>query len=909
MNMSDLLEKNVRDIFNEEKWTRAAISNYSINNFNELDTLIQEARREHQVDALKELSDAHLAHNKTSITALYISSMIALSKQMLDDSALITLITLFINNHRMQIVEYLCEKVLEENESKFALRTLVNCYKDSDNAEQKAKVYGIWERLVRIDYEEADIPKLLAEHYIQLNQKETDKEKEKKNTEKAIDYYKKALYRSINRHSYSAVKEVWARLVELVPQEIDFFYHVHRKITDHLGAERSVTCMQDLYKYYKKEQDWNTAIDILKIILSTDDKDHWARKEIVECFKAKYASHTQLEEYIKDSNLTQEWRNIFEAIDDFEKHIAFDKGNFVFHRTWGVGRIAKVNNDELTIDFAKKRGHTMSLRMGITALQTLDKNHIWVLKSIMTKEELTTKVRADPEWTLKTVIRSFDNNCDFKRIKHELVPALLSIGEWTNWSTKARKIVKENPEFGINPTNIDFYTVHTRPISLDEKLSNEFKAQKNFFERVKIIFNIMENGDTESDGFQDMFNYFESFLKAFSQVNEQVMAAYLVVSKLTTIMPHLSAAKHHNFTELFSQIEDPAAVYLGIENKELRSAYLRNIKNLVPDWSDQYIQLFPVVLSAEILTPLLEEYPEKVKELAATCYKDYKEYREAVVWFFKNAQDEPWFQELNINYEHQMIVLIHILDITYREIASRRNTTENRKINKQIHTILFGKDALLENFILKHNEDAVTRLYTLVSDIKDLDSPIKMQLRNRILEKYKHFKFFDEVEKTITGRGLIVTSKMLDQKKQELDRLIEVEIPRNSKEVGFALSLGDLRENSEYKAAKEEQNRLNNAVSRLQEELQRAQVFDPTTITTTRVGFGTVVELEKPDTHEKETYTILGPWESDPSNGIISYMSPLGANLLNHKPGETLSFTVSEEEKTYKILNITAAVL
>ena len=316
-----------------------------------------------------------------------------------------------------------------------------------------------------------------------------------------------------------------------------------------------------------------------------------------------------------------------------------------------------------------------------------------------------------------------------------------------------------------------------------------------------------------------------------------------------------------------------------------------------------------MVLSAEILNPLLEEYPEKVQKLVLMCFKDYKEYREAVIWFFKNAQDEQWFKDLNIDYEHQIIVLIHILDITYREIASRRNTTENRKINKQIHTILFGKEALLENFILDHDEDAVTRLYTLVSDIKDLDPSIKMQLRNRILEKYKNFKFFDEVEKTVTGRGLIVTSKMLEEKKKELQRLIEVEIPRNSKEVGFALSLGDLRENSEYKAAKEEQNRLNNTVSRLQEELERAQVFDPTTITTTRVGFGTVVILEKPDTHIEETYTILGPWESDPENGVISYMSPLGTNLLNHKVGETLSFTVNEEEKTYKVLDISAAVV
>lgn len=891
--MSEVLEKKVRDMLNEEKWTRAAITNYSINNFKEFDALIQEAKDAQYCDELKKLCDSHLSHTKTSITALYISSIISLSKQLLDDSSLVTLLNIFTDNHKIQIVEHLCLRVLEFGDSKLALRTLATCYKESGNE----NIYDIWERLVRVDYEEAELAKHLAEYYEQNG-----------NIEKAIEYYKKALYRFINRKYVNFVKEVWGKLVGLVPQEIEFFYHVQRKVTEHLGAERSALLMQDLYGYYKKEKDWDIAIDILKLILTYEDKDNWARKEIIECFREKYQGHSQLDEYIKVSNLTQSWRNVFIAIDDFEKHISFDAGNFVFHRTWGVGRIASVDKKELVIDFAKKRGHSMTLEMGISALQTLDKEHIWVLKSIMKRPELAAKIKADPEWALKIVIKSFDNNCDFKRIKHELVPSLLSPGEWTSWNTKARKIVKENPDFGINPANIDFYTVHARPISIEEKLTNEFKAQKNFFERVEIIFDAMERGDTDSDGFQDMFNYFDGFLKAsFSQVNEQIIASYLVVSKLTGMLPHLHSGKHHTFSELFAQIENPAALYTEIKNKELRSAYLRSIKNLIPNWSEQYVRLFPIVLSSEILNPLLEEYPQKVHDLVLTCFRDYKEYREAVIWFFKNVQDEQWFKDLNIDYEHQIIVLIHILDITYREIANSRNTTENRKINKQVLGILFGADALLENFIVEHAEDTVTRLYTLVSDIKDLDPPKKMQLRNRILEKYKNFKFLDEVEKTSTGRGLIVTAKKLEEKKKELQRLIDEEIPRNSKEIGYALSLGDLRENSEYKAAKEEQSRLNNLVSRLQEELERAQVFDPSAVTINRVGFGTVVLLENAATKSKETYTILGPWESDPDNGVISYMSPLGTNLWNHKIGETLSFVVSEEEKTYKVLEISAA--
>lgn len=891
--MSESLIKSVQDMLNEEKWTRATISNYSIGNFKELDTLIREAQQAKCVDEIKTVCDEHLAHTKNSIIALYLSGIIALSKQLLDDSALVNLVNIFIDNHKTPIVVHLCNRILEFGESKYALRTLADSYKEDNNE----ALYEIWERLVKIDYEEADITKQLAEKY----------EKDG-NAEAAVDYYKKALYRYINRKQANSVKEIWTHLVALIPQEIDFFYHVQRKISKIMGDDRSAMLMQEVYVYYKQTEDWNTAIDILKIILTYDDKDSWARKEIVECFRGKYAGHSQLDEYIKASNLNQGWRNVFEAIAEFEKHISFDAGNFVFHRSWGVGRISSVKNDEITIDFAKKRAHSMSLKMGVNALQTLSKDHIWVLKSIWKKDKLTAKVKDDPTWALKTIIKSYDNNCDLKHIKAELVPSVLTVNEWTSWSTKARNILKDDPSFGVNPTNIDIFVVRDRPISIEEKLFNEFKAQKNFFSRIELLMTFSEKAEPDSEYFSEMFGYFAGYLKAFNQVNEQIIASYLVVKQIVAKHSHLNPGMQYNFNELFSEIEDPSTVYLAIKDNDLRRSYLLHIKNFLPNWTDVYIKLFPTVLTPEIVTALVDEgCADKLKNLAIVCFENYRDYREAVIWFFKNAQEAPWFVEAGIPYEKQLITLIHILDLTYREIANHRETTENRKINRQVQTILFGKDNLLECYILKNDVDTITRLYTLVDDVKDLDPAIKMHLRNKVLENHKGFKFFGTEEKTVVSRGLIVTSRMYEEKKKQLQNIIDVEIPANSKEIGFALSLGDLRENAEYKAAKERQTLLNTQATRLQEEIDRAQIFDPTTITVARVSYGTVVSLMNNATNAEESYTILGPWESDPDNSVISYMSPFGNAILNHREGETLTFTINEREYNYTIKTITAA--
>ena len=92
----------------------------------------------------------------------------------------------------------------------------------------------------------------------------------------------------------------------------------------------------------------------------------------------------------------------------------------------------------------------------------------------------------------------------------------------------------------------------------------------------------------------------------------------------------------------------------------------------------------------------------------------------------------------------------------------------------------------------------------------------------------------------------------------------------------------------------------------MQDELDRAQVFDPSTITTARVSFGNTVFLYNKESGEEEEYTILGPWESDPDNKIISYMSPFGNALMNAKEGDELNFEINEQNYTYTVKGIKA---
>jgi transcription elongation factor GreA len=462
----------------------------------------------------------------------------------------------------------------------------------------------------------------------------------------------------------------------------------------------------------------------------------------------------------------------------------------------------------------------------------------------------------------------------------------------------------------VSPENIDIYTVRERPISIEKKLYNEFKAERNFFDRVQTIRSFVAQKDLELDSeyFTEMFGYFTGYLRSWNQVTEQVLASCLLVKDLASRYPHLGAGLQLNFLDLFNGIEDVPALFLNFKDNKLKEEFLHHIKLFVPGWAGIFVKLFPYALNNTIILNLEKEgYEDKLVDMTACCFENFRENREAVVWLFKNAGEAPWYKKARISFEKQLITLIHILDITYREIENHRETSENRKINKQVYAILF-KDGILSSFIDEADRDTIVRVYTLIDDVKDLDPADKLRLKSRIQDKYPDFKFFGDTEKTVTSRGLMVTVVMYEEKQRQLAHIMDVEVPANSKEIAFALSLGDLRENAEYKAAKEKREILNSTVAKLKDEIERAQLFDPATVNAGRVSFGTRVTLVNKVNGKKEEYTILGPWESDPENRIISYLSPFGGAILNKTVGEQFDFSINDKKVSYSVEKIAPVV-
>ena len=131
-------------------------------------------------------------------------------------------------------------------------------------------------------------------------------------------------------------------------------------------------------------------------------------------------------------------------------------------------------------------------------------------------------------------------------------------------------------------------------------------------------------------------------------------------------------------------------------------------------------------------------------------------------------------------------------------------------------------------------------------------------------------------------KRLVITREGLQKMKEELEYKETTEKMRIAEQLKLAISYGDLSENAEYDAAKNDQAALEQRINELRAMIENAVVVDESKIDTDTVGFGTrvtIIDLDDED-EEPEVYTIVGTSESDPSNGKLSNESPVGAALL-----------------------------
>ena len=142
------------------------------------------------------------------------------------------------------------------------------------------------------------------------------------------------------------------------------------------------------------------------------------------------------------------------------------------------------------------------------------------------------------------------------------------------------------------------------------------------------------------------------------------------------------------------------------------------------------------------------------------------------------------------------------------------------------------------------------------------------------------------------------------QLEEKLNYFKTVKRPDVTKRIGIAREFGDLSENSEYDAAKDEQAQIEAEIVEMENILLNAEIIDKKNLVADQVSVGSKVTLYDEEFDEEVEYRITGSSESDPRNGVISNVSPVGKALIGHKKGDSVSVTTPGGVTVYKIVKI-----
>ncbi|OUS76447.1 transcription elongation factor GreA [Paenibacillus sp. MY03] len=156
----------------------------------------------------------------------------------------------------------------------------------------------------------------------------------------------------------------------------------------------------------------------------------------------------------------------------------------------------------------------------------------------------------------------------------------------------------------------------------------------------------------------------------------------------------------------------------------------------------------------------------------------------------------------------------------------------------------------------------------------------------------------------MTKEELILTAEGLKKIEDELEELKTVKRKELAQRLKVAISYGDLKENSEYHSAKDDQAFMETRILQLERMLKIARVVDAGSIALDKVGVGSIVTLNDIEFNEKIDYQVVGPAEADVADNKISYESPLGQELMGKKVGDIIDVNAPVGIIRYELLEI-----
>ena len=638
-------------------------------------------------------------------------------------------------------------------------------------------------------------------------------------------------------------------------------------------------------------------------------------------------------------------------------------GAYCMHGSWGFGRIVSYDeaSKKLIIDFEGKPGHKMDPVFCVDKLEVLDDDNLLV-RYRTDRENLEKEMKDSGEFVVSYLEKKPDMSASpieletvFKQL-FGYVAENPSISEkelaeknkaaekaYRSWWNKAKEALFRNPRVACPKAKGESYSLRAK----EEEMKPEQEVLREYFlnrEPKKKILLAEKLYKTATD------DSVEEIKADLPKIKEELTEAIKKARSLNDadrlhgiwVRNNLVRYLYPGEEEKVEEIA-PRSKYIilaaverdpkdGLNNlaKNLPSSYLERFLDLltrifVEDWRDRIIDLLKYSegrFTKECVDFLLSwdvsknshfvkgaEIPDDGKgvtsrQLIKDCLKRWLEEQTlrgpVILWIVKNRNAAAYKDILSpLIGEDLLSALLAAVD----DEALQRETVVTTARIALADALSDDKD-LIKDMLESSTADTARDLAQTLLLNQGFEDLTKKSILARII------KVFPSVQTLVATKSsdskekrLLVSSWSLQARREELEDIVKNQLPASKLAIEAARELGDLRENSEYKMAREHDEVLSARRGQLERDIAGAEVFDFNSTPTDKVGIGSIVSLVT-NKGEELTCTILGAWDSDTAKNIFSYQTPLAQALLDHKVGDTVETNINGHATLWTIKSI-----
>jgi transcription elongation GreA/GreB family factor len=580
-------------------------------------------------------------------------------------------------------------------------------------------------------------------------------------------------------------------------------------------------------------------------------------------------------------------------------------GNFCIHKSFGAGKVIEwdLPGKRLVIDFEKTTAQTMDLQFAIQKTEWIAADDFRA-KKIEQLEELRALSKSDPLKLVIHLLQSHGGSMTGDALEKELCGAVIPEPGFKKWWDATKKSLRESRLAVVPQKRTEPIVLRAGDQSPAQALLADFEASRDIKGMIKALEAIASDigaFDDDTEALKQLLTDIDEGAKKAARV-QLGQALQLVAARDEVIGSSKALALDPSAVRLSDLLLSADPLKLADEAGSLPSARQRAVYEAFPDafgseWVEKIVRVFDRVGArgvTEIARILLErgELPALVNHLRSAIARRALG-SDALIWVCrerKSASAEVFSADVGAS-------ILNLLENDHLSDGPRKTS--------RLQSLLGDDKTLLTDLVGIMDVNEARNFSRRLLDCPVFGDLEKKSLMARII------KARPETAELVNGtnqrreEALLVSWESLEKKKAELDELIRVRIPQNTKDISIARSYGDLRENFEYKSAKDLQKYLSHRRSELERDIHRARGTDFKGSDASKVNIGTVVTLTDASGDAVEM-TVLGAWDSDPEKKLVSYLSEVGKALVGRAPGDTIQVRdpVTEQLQTLTIQSI-----